>query len=451
METLQTIWTALSTPNPQLTNILISPLVFIEATVTMLLFTSILNIQTTKKQKLIYIILIALSTNLANILIGSIDGFIVIFINILLWTLIAKFILNISWLKTLIAIIIQFLSVTVIESIFLNLYLSLFNISTEEANTTFIYRFTFALFIYFSIFILYKLCKHFNFNITLLENMDKKTKIILILNFILGIITIFIHSYLNSYYSDIIPLAITCLSTLTLISYFVISIFSLMKTTQLQIATQDLEESQLYNKSLKILHDNVRAFKHDFSNIVQAIGGYISTDDLDGLKTYYSQLLSDCQQVNNLSTLSPDVINNPAIYSILASKYHKADSLGIKIKLEIFINLNELNVKIYEFTRILGILLDNAIEATKECDKKLIIVEFRKETSRNRQLLIIKNTYLEKDIDLDKIFEKGYSSKPNNTGLGLWEVREILKKNNNLNLYTSKTEELFSQQLEIYL
>ena len=33
--------------------------------------------------------------------------------------------------------------------------------------------------------------------------------------------------------------------------------------------------------------------------------------------------------------------------------------------------------------------------------------------------------------DLDKIYEKGYSSKPNNTGLGLWEVRQIMKKNNN--------------------
>ena len=48
--------------------------------------------------------------------------------------------------------------------------------------------------------------------------------------------------------------------------------YSVSKTTQLQIAQQNLEEAQLYNKSLKILHDNVRAFKHDFSNIVQAIG-----------------------------------------------------------------------------------------------------------------------------------------------------------------------------------
>ena len=36
-------------------------------------------------------------------------------------------------------------------------------------------------------------------------------------------------------------------------------------------------------------------------------------------------------------------------------------------------------------------------------------------------------------------------------GLGLWEIRQILKKHNNLNLYTSKDEKFFKQQLEIYL
>lgn len=36
-------------------------------------------------------------------------------------------------------------------------------------------------------------------------------------------------------------------------------------------------------------------------------------------------------------------------------------------------------------------------------------------------------------------------------GLGLWEIRQILKKHNNLNLYTSKDDNFFKQQLEIYL
>ena len=37
-----------------------------------------------------------------------------------------------------------------------------------------------------------------------------------------------------------------------------------------------------------------------------------------------------------------------------------------------------------------------------------------------------------------------------NSGLGLWEVRQILKRNNNLNLFTTKDAEYFRQQFEIY-
>lgn len=114
------------------------------------------------------------------------------------------------------------------------------------------------------------------------------------------------------------------------------------------------------------------------------------------------------------------------------------------------LDLNTLRMKIYEFARILGILLDNAIEASKDCEEKIINIVFRDDLKNNRQLIIIENTYQNKDVDLEKIFEKGVSGKENHTGLGLWEIRKIVKKNSNTNLFTSKTDKLFSQQLEIY-
>jgi hypothetical protein len=73
-----------------------------------------------------------------------------------------------------------------------------------------------------------------------------------------------------------------------LISYLCISLCSLSETAKLQSTQKDLEQAQLYNKTLTILHDNVRAFKHDFNNIVQSIGGYISSENIEGLKKYYS-------------------------------------------------------------------------------------------------------------------------------------------------------------------
>ena len=198
----------------------------------------------------------------------------------------------------------------------------------------------------------------------------------------------------------------------------------------------------------------MRIFKHDFHNIVQGIGGYIDTNNMEGLKKYYSQLLKDCNRVNNLTALNPSVINNPAIYNVMADKYHKADGIGVQIKLGVFVDLNEFetHMKIYEFTKILGILMDNAIEASSECEEKVIHVSFRNEKNRHRLVMLIENTYVDKEINIDRIFEKDFStkSKQTNSGLGLWEVRQILKKSNNLDLFTTKNEEFFRQQFEIY-
>ena len=70
--------------------------------------------------------------------------------------------------------------------------------------------------------------------------------------------------------------------------------------------------------------------------------------------------------------------------------------------------------------------------------------------NKNRLLLIVENTYKNKDVDTEKIYEKGFSTNPGNSCLGLWKVRQILIRNNNLNLFTTGGDEYFKQQLEIY-
>ena len=112
-------------------------------------------------------------------------------------------------------------------------------------------------------------------------------------------------------YLDILPLGYTFANFVMLLLYFSISLYSISKVIKLSTTTKELESAEEYNKTLRILHDNVRGFKHDFDNIVTTIGGYINTDDMEGLKTYYVQLQKDCEKVNNLYVLNPSSINNP--------------------------------------------------------------------------------------------------------------------------------------------
>ena len=455
MEILQTIWNALTNENELLLNIISVPMTFIEVSIAFLIFTSVLNISYTKKQAIPYIISFSF---VAIVTIYFIPTPYNTFLNLLALPVLAYFILKTNALKAILAEILIYIILFILVTPLVSIYTAITGTTSMEVATIPIHKLLYSAILYAFMFLIYKLLKKFNLHITFLDKFDTFSYNILIINFIVGIVAIAIQAYTQYLYIDYIPSFLILLSLVILLIYFFISLYSLYRTSQLEKTKQLLAEEKMYNKTLNTLHDNIRGFKHDFHNMVQAIGGYISSNNMEGLKSYYNDLMGDCQINNNLAVLNPELINNPAIYSLLADKYYKSEDAGIKMNLEVFTDLSNLNIKMYELTRILGILLDNAIEAASECENKLINITFRKDKKTNRDLIIIQNTYANKDVNIDRIFEKGYSSKQEddnnkdskNHGLGLWEVRKYLKKHTDLDLYTTKNKEFFTQQFEIY-
>lgn len=449
MNTLQIIWSALTTPNEMLFKIISIPLNYVDIYVCMLFFTTILNIHATKKQKSLYVLLYG---TIATCITFTFSSNYKIFINMILWPILVYFILNTTLLKSILSEVITMIVTSVLDSLIINSFSILLNITLELLISIPIYRLFSALSIYLIIYLIAKIINTFKLSIPILENLNSKSKILLLLNTLLIVIVLAMQFYLITFYSTTMPLFITIISIVGLLAYFSVSIYSIINNSKLAITTRDLESANLTIQTLTILHDQVRSFKHDFDNMVNSIGGYVVTEDIEGLKKYYNQLLEECNKTNNLYALSPQVINHPAIYHLLATKYFEADKLGVEITLNVFLNLNEIEerMKIYDFTKILGILLDNAIDAAKECENKILNVTFRKEISNEMILVIVQNTYLNKDVNTEEIYQKGISSKENHSGLGLWKVRQILMKNNNLNLFTTKNDEFFTQQFEIY-
>lgn len=447
MEILNNIWSALTTENQNLVTIILMFCMFIENYLSLHLFLSMLNISSTKTQRVNYLVIFSIEGILSSLLIPSpfnlIFNYIVSFVMIFV-------IFKLNPMQITLYILLPIIVFALIGSLIINPYLTILNITYEQTETIPIYRLGYLSIMYITVFLIIQLVKYKNLKIVVLEDLDLKTKTIIIFNFILALIVLCIQLIINFYYINRFPLIVTFLNFISLLAYFFVSVYSLTRVTKLYTTQKQLENSEAYNKSLSILHDNIRGFKHDFDNIVATIGGYVKTDDMEGLKKYYYQLEDDCQRVNNIATLNPNIINNPGVYALLTSKYHKADEKNIKINLEFFLDLSNLHMKIYEFSRILGILLDNAIEASSECEEKVINIKFRNEENRHRQIIIIENTFNDNNLKIEEIFQKGVSGKENHTGLGLWEVRQILKKNNNLNLHTNKVNNLFVQQLEIY-
>lgn len=272
MEIFQNVWAALTMPNVQLTNILGSFMLIIEMFVTMLLFTTILDIKSTKKQKTAFVLGITILFSPLSIFFPDLPylqfaKLIVIFLFIMICFKTKPF-------KTLLAQIIPLIVFSLLEPLFVIIFTCIFNIKIQDITTNPIpiYKISIAALIYLSTFIIALLAKQLKFNSSFLEHIDSRNKGILLLNTVFGLIAIISQIYLFTFYSQNMPYMITAISIVGLVAYFFISLYSLTKTVQLQRTQEDLEESQLYNKSLKILHDNNRAFKHDFSNIVQSIG-----------------------------------------------------------------------------------------------------------------------------------------------------------------------------------
>lgn len=446
MDILNNIWIAISTPNKELINIFLVLATFLESYLILTIINTVFGLNYTKKQKLIFMIIYPVIASTALIIPAPFNTI----LNYISLFMLMYFLFKQSIIRNIIMTFFPSIIFALVQFIILNPYLYILDLTYEKAITIPIYRIFLVLLGYFLIFIIIVILKTKKLKINIFDTLDKKNKSIIFFNLLFGFIMIIMQFILTILYIDNLSLLFSFFNFICLLLYFILSIYSLTRVIKLVTTTQKLESAEEYNKTLHILHDSVRGFKHDFDNIVTTIGGYIKTNDMTGLENYYSQLEEDCEKVNNLYVLNPDIINNPGIYNLLTTKYSEAEENGIKINLTFLLDLNNLHMKIYEFARILGILLDNAIEATSECDEKILNIVFRNDSRNNRNIILIENTYKDKNVDINEIFNKGVSGKDNHTGLGLWEIRQILKKNNNVNLHTTKNDKYFSQQLEIY-
>lgn len=99
-----------------------------------------------------------------------------------------------------------------------------------------------------------------------------------------------------------------------------------------------------------------------------------------------------------------------------------------------------------QLARLIGVYLDNAIEASAASDKKLLGIEVY--LINGNAKIIISNTYAN-DINLDKMGKERYSTKGKNRGHGLLLVEMILSKSDIFEAKTKVTDELYIQELTI--
>lgn len=232
----------------------------------------------------------------------------------------------------------------------------------------------------------------------------------------------------------------------------VVSIYNIKSTIKQKETELKLENTIIHNQTLTKVNEGIRGFKHDMGNIVQAILGYIALNDTEGAKEFCQNLVIGFNDINVLSILSPKVLNDPAIYGVVVNKILVARENNMKLTLDISADVANINFPNFELSRVLGILIDNAIEAGTETEAKELILTIHASPDNLYDEIIISNSIKNTDIPLDKIFTKNYSSKENPSGFGLYEVRKIFDKYNQGIITTSidQNKLLFTQKIKIF-
>ncbi len=211
--------------------------------------------------------------------------------------------------------------------------------------------------------------------------------------------------------------------------------------------SEQLVQLKDYAAQLEKIYDEFRGFRHDYANILLTLEDGIYREDWEQVKQVYEQTVKPTGQLMRKNEYSFVKLRNlyvSEVKSILAAKIIMAQQMKIDVSLEIEEPIQLIQMELISFTRVLSILLDNAIEAAANTEAAKLWIVLLEDPAAQR--IIIENSSGE-NISLRRLGERGYSSKGKGRGRGLYNVQQILKEDHFVSLETETRSNLFSQTL----
>lgn len=227
-----------------------------------------------------------------------------------------------------------------------------------------------------------------------------------------------------------------------------IYILSLISKVRFKYRSKKYIQLNKYIRIIEEMYEDLASQKHNFSNILFSINGYIDDNRISELREYLDNyVLKDyCVSVNNNFMASLKYVQNPALKGIIFSKLNQAAMKNIKLFINIFTEIEVYNIEPTDLVRIIGILLDNAIEACEKSPQNELHLGM--DSDNTHTSILIGNTYYQLP-DLKQITKRGYSTKGENRGFGLYNLKKILSLYPHAHLKTTVSDNMFFQELII--
>lgn len=232
-------------------------------------------------------------------------------------------------------------------------------------------------------------------------------------------------------------------------------VFSLIYVIYNKFQKQAIEDK--YNESMeyvlryeKIINEQGKK-NHEYNNQLMVIKGYINKPER--LSEYLDEVIGEHKTGQNYTVKQLGFLPDGGVKGLLYHKLSKMEDNNIKYYLYVDQNLKDKDIESFDLKtyrdlpKLLGVFLDNAIDAALKSEEKEIEVELK--DKEDCLLLTISNTY-DKNTDINKVGKSGFTTKGVGHGFGLSIVKDIAKTNSEIETFSSKESDKFIQTAMIY-
>ncbi|NLR09760.1 MULTISPECIES: GHKL domain-containing protein [Lactobacillaceae] len=224
---------------------------------------------------------------------------------------------------------------------------------------------------------------------------------------------------------------------LVMILLIAVSLFAFLRSFfHRQRVHADYQKSLLKNRYDRRMSNQVQAirqFTHNYQQQMLRLGDYLDAEDYDGLAAYYRTLSSRWSATHHLVGLEAaglEQLGDPPLKSLLFQKLLAAQNHNREIRLEIPDPVKTIPMDSMQLLRIMGILLDNAIEAPAVGDNPTIycaIFDYPEAV----ELAVANPVSATNPPKINQFMRADYTTKGGHHGLGLSTVHDIIDRTEN--------------------
>ena len=235
---------------------------------------------------------------------------------------------------------------------------------------------------------------------------------------------------------------------------FIIMVFRITwLKDNLKVTAMENQSLAAYSSSLEKSIDDIKNIKHDVKNIFLTMGNFVERSGDAEMQEFYNQKISpfavdEIAKNDLLGKLAG--LSNEQLKAFVFYKISQAVERDVDVDLDVLAQVPDFDrmfsIEFIDLVRILGMLLDNAIEECVEIPGGRIRIKI----SRNNEMIsfVIKNT-VRQEVK-EKGIKPGSSTKGKDRGKGLVGIRSIISKYDTVLLNSYFSEMCFVQNLVVY-